>query len=47
MKILATFFFIIFSLNNVLAETPEKIIQEIVDIISDVPASTKNGDTDL
>jgi len=41
MKILATLFFIIFSLNRVLAETPEKIIQEIGNIISEVPASTK------
>ena len=41
MKILAALFFIIFSLNRVLAETPEKIIQEIGNIISEVPASTK------
>jgi len=41
MKILATLFFIIFSLNNLFAEAPEKIIKEIVDIISGIPASTK------
>jgi D-alanyl-D-alanine carboxypeptidase/D-alanyl-D-alanine-endopeptidase (penicillin-binding protein 4) len=41
MKILATLFFIIFSLNNLFAEVPEKIIQEIDDIISGIPASTK------
>jgi len=41
MKILATLFFIIFSLNNLFAETPERIIQEIDDIISGIPASTK------
>ncbi|MDZ7624756.1 MAG: D-alanyl-D-alanine carboxypeptidase/D-alanyl-D-alanine-endopeptidase [Ignavibacteriaceae bacterium] len=41
MKILATLFLIIFSLNNLLAEAPEKIIKEIDDIISGIPASTK------
>ncbi|HSW56629.1 MAG TPA: D-alanyl-D-alanine carboxypeptidase/D-alanyl-D-alanine-endopeptidase [Ignavibacteriaceae bacterium] len=41
MKILVTLFFIIFSVNNLFAETPEKIIQEIDDIISGIPASTK------
>jgi len=41
MKILAALFFIIFSLNNLFAEVPEKIIQEIDDIISGIPAGTK------
>lgn len=41
MKILATFFLIIFSLNSVLAEAPEKIIKEIDDLISEIPAGTK------
>jgi serine-type D-Ala-D-Ala carboxypeptidase/endopeptidase (penicillin-binding protein 4) len=41
MKILATLFFIIFSLNNLFTEAPEKIIQEIDDIISGIPSSTK------
>ncbi len=41
MKILATFFLFIFSLNNLLAEEPEKIIKEIDDLISEIPADTK------
>jgi len=41
MKILATLFFVIFSFNILFAEVPEKIIQEIDDIISGIPASTK------
>jgi len=41
MKILARLFFIIFSLNVISAEAPEKIIKEIDDLISEVPASTK------
>jgi len=41
MKILATFFLIIFSITILLAESPEKIIKEIDDLISGIPASTK------
>ena len=41
MKILATFFLIIFSLINLSAEEPEKIIKEIDDLISEIPADTK------
>ena len=41
MKILATVFLIIFSLTILLAETPEKMIKEIDDLISGIPASTK------
>ena len=41
MKILARLFFIIFSINVISAEAPEKIIKEIDDLISEVPASTK------
>jgi len=41
MKILVTFFLIIYSLNNLFAETPEKIIKEIDDLISGIPAGTK------
>jgi serine-type D-Ala-D-Ala carboxypeptidase/endopeptidase (penicillin-binding protein 4) len=41
MKILTAFFLMIFSLNNISAEAPEKIIKEIDDIISGIPASTK------
>ena len=41
MKILATFFLFIFSLNNLLAEEPEKIIKEIDYLISEIPADTK------
>ena len=41
MKILATFFLIIFSLNNLLAEEPDKIIKEIDELILDIPAGTK------
>ncbi|HEY6625576.1 MAG TPA: D-alanyl-D-alanine carboxypeptidase/D-alanyl-D-alanine-endopeptidase [Ignavibacteriaceae bacterium] len=41
MKILAGLFFIIFSLNSISAEAPEKVIKEIDDLISAVPASTK------
>ena len=41
MKILYTVFLIIFSVTLLLAETPEKIIKEIDDLISGIPASTK------
>lgn len=41
MKILAALFLIIYSLNNLFAETPEKIIKEIDDLISEIPAGTK------
>ena len=41
MKIQATFFLIIFSLINLSAEEPEKIIKEIDDLISEIPADTK------
>ena len=41
MKILDTVFLIIFSVTLLLAETPEKIIKEIDDLISVIPASTK------
>lgn len=41
MKILVALFFVIFSFNNLFAETPEKIIKEIDDIISGIPSSTK------
>lgn len=41
MKILVALLFVIFSLNNLVAETPEKIIKEIDDIISGIPSSTK------
>jgi len=41
MKILGTFFLIIFSLNNLLAEEPDKIIKEIDELILDIPAGTK------
>ena len=41
MKILDTVFLIIFSVTFLLAETPEKIIKEIDDLISGIPASTK------
>ncbi len=41
MKILAALFLIIYSLNNLFAETPEKIIEEIDDLISEIPAGTK------
>lgn len=41
MKILATLFLVIFSLNNLLAEEPDKIIKEIDELILDIPAGTK------
>jgi D-alanyl-D-alanine carboxypeptidase/D-alanyl-D-alanine-endopeptidase (penicillin-binding protein 4) len=41
MKILAAVFLTIFSVTILLAETPEKIIKEIDDLISGIPASTK------
>ena len=41
MKILYTVFLIIFSATFLFAETPEKIIKEIDDLISGIPASTK------
>ena len=41
MKILYTVFLIIFSVTLLLAETPEKIIKEIDDLISGIPTSTK------
>jgi len=41
MKILSAILFIIFYLDVLFAESPEKIIQAINNIISDVPASTK------
>ncbi len=41
MKIFTAFFLIIFSLNNISGETPEKIIKEIDDLISEIPAGTK------
>jgi D-alanyl-D-alanine carboxypeptidase/D-alanyl-D-alanine-endopeptidase (penicillin-binding protein 4) len=41
MKILAAVFLTIFSVTLLLAETPEKIIKEIDDLISGIPASTK------
>ncbi len=41
MKILAGLFFIIISLCSISAEAPEKIIKEIDDLISEIPASTK------
>jgi len=41
MKILAAVLLIILSSNILLAETPEKIIKEIDDLISGIPASTK------
>lgn len=41
MKILARLFLIIIFLNSISAEAPEKIIKEIDDLISEVPASTK------
>jgi len=41
MKILAGLFFVIISLCSISAEVPEKIIKEIDDLISEIPASTK------
>ncbi|MCW8803370.1 MAG: D-alanyl-D-alanine carboxypeptidase/D-alanyl-D-alanine-endopeptidase [Ignavibacteriaceae bacterium] len=41
MKIFTAFFLIVFSLSNISAEAPEKIIKEIGDLISDIPAGTK------
>jgi serine-type D-Ala-D-Ala carboxypeptidase/endopeptidase (penicillin-binding protein 4) len=41
MKFLATLLFIAFSLNNLSAEAPEKIIKEIDELISEIPAGTK------
>ena len=41
MKILTAVFLTIFSVTLLLAETPEKIIKEIDDLISGIPASTK------
>ncbi len=41
MKILAGLFFIIISFRSISAEAPEKIIKEIDDLISEIPASTK------
>ena len=41
MKILTAVFLTIFSVTFLVAETPEKIIKEIDDLISGIPASTK------
>jgi D-alanyl-D-alanine carboxypeptidase/D-alanyl-D-alanine-endopeptidase (penicillin-binding protein 4) len=41
MKIFTAFLLIVFSLSNISAEAPEKIIKEIDDLISEIPAGTK------
>lgn len=41
MKIFTAFLLVVFSLSNISAEAPEKIIKEIDDLISEIPAGTK------